>query len=359
MENTMNLEQKQAFQELEQNGCFAVKACESLYDLDNNSNYTRLNVTPEQQMQISVLLQNAPTALASGMLASAYTVEFPKGLPHTLTALKQGGVGSMIKGADGRFVGTASFYEMSTQAAIMGAFSAMSVATGQYFMTQINSELKMINSKMDDILSFLYGDKKAELLAETNFVKYAYENFSSIMMHDVQKVATVGNLQSAKKVAMQDIEFYMGDLDVKVASRTKTFSELEKIVSDCLQIQSSLELSKQLYIMSSLLEMQYAQNTDNTFVAYLENEMTSYIDKCDKRTLTIFSNLKGQIDQYKPKPMEKVDKTSCDQLISGLIEELNNGEEAPVRKAIRKVLHASEKETKYLAKPDGTIYVQN
>ena len=57
--------------------------------------------------------------------------------------------------------------------------------------------------------------------------------------------------------------------------------------------------------------------------------------------------------------MEKVDKTSCDQLISGLIEELNNGEEAPVRKAIRKVLHASEKETKYLAKPDGTIYVQN
>ena len=156
MENTMNLEQKQAFQELEQNGCFAVKACESLYDLDNNSNYTRLNVTPEQQMQISVLLQNAPTALASGMLASAYTVEFPKGLPHTLTALKQGGVGSMIKGADGRFVGTASFYEMSTQAAIMGAFSAMSVATGQYFMTQINSKLKMINSKMDDILNFLY-----------------------------------------------------------------------------------------------------------------------------------------------------------------------------------------------------------
>lgn len=41
------------------------------------------------------MLQQIPGMLASDAMAGAYTVKFPKGLPHTLTALHQGGVGSI------------------------------------------------------------------------------------------------------------------------------------------------------------------------------------------------------------------------------------------------------------------------
>lgn len=101
------------------------------------------------------------------------------------------------------------FYSMSTQAAIMGMFTAMSVASGQYFLSQINNEMRMMNMKLDEILEFLYGDKKAELMAEMSFIKYAYENYSSIMSHDQQRIATIVSLQEAKKVAMKDIEFIL------------------------------------------------------------------------------------------------------------------------------------------------------
>ena len=74
----------------------------------------------------------------------------------------------------------------------------MAFASGQYFITQVNSELQKINQNIDKILEFLYGDKKAELLSEVSFVKYAYENFSSIMAHDEQRVATIASLQNAK-----------------------------------------------------------------------------------------------------------------------------------------------------------------
>ncbi len=41
-------------------------------------------------MHISALVQQVPVAVDVGAMTQAYTVKFPQGLPHTLTALKQG-----------------------------------------------------------------------------------------------------------------------------------------------------------------------------------------------------------------------------------------------------------------------------
>ena len=152
----------QALELMRQSGYFDMEPCEKALDLEDAAKFTRLDIVPAQQMQISALMQSVPLAAAAGTLSNTYSVTFPEGLPHTLTKLKQGGWGSMLRGADGKIAGSASFYQMSAQAAMLGAFTAMSVATGQYFMAQIHRELKMISLKMDKILEFLYGEKKAE-----------------------------------------------------------------------------------------------------------------------------------------------------------------------------------------------------
>ena len=359
MEQEVNQNNRQAFELMQQSGYFDIAPCEKPLDLDDTSKFARLNIASVQQMQVSALMQSVPLAAAAGTLANAYTVSFPEGLPHTLTKLKQGGWGSMLRGADGKFAGTASFHQMSVQAAMLGAFTAMSVATGQYFMAQIHRELNMINLKMDKILEFLYGEKKAELMAEISFVKYAYQNFPSIMEYDAQRTATIASLQQAKKVAMKDIEFYLGDLDAKTAEEAKAYTQLEKLVSVSFQVRSSLELSMQLYVMSTLLEMQYAQNMDREYVSYLETEMTIYIEKCEKRILSSFSGLKARVDSYKAKPIEKIDKAPELQKIGALIDSLNGGEESSARKAIREILHAPEQQITYYVKQDGSLYVSN
>ncbi len=351
-----SLTESETYSMIEKNAAFDIAPAADNLDFENNMKFSKLPLNSGQKMQMSALLQQAPLAMSAEALANAYTVSFPEGLPHTLTALKQGGFGSMVR-VDGKFAGSASFYEMSAQAATLGAFTAMSVATGQYFMAQINSELKLINQKMDKILEFLYGDKKAELMSEISFVQYAYQNFASIMEHDVQRVATISSLQEAKKVAMKDIEFYLGDLDTKATEEAKGFNSLEILVQNAFQIRGSLELSIQLYIMSSLLEMQFAQNMDKSYLSYLETEMVTYIDKCDKRILSSFSSLKGRIDAYKAKPMEKIDKTPYEEKIGKLIDSLNGGEESDTRKTIREVLHAQTKKTQYFVKKDGNVFV--
>lgn len=55
-------------------------------------------------------------------------------------------------------------YLLAVQAIICGAFISMAIVSGQYFLSQINNELKMIKYNLDKILGFLYGDKKVNTI---------------------------------------------------------------------------------------------------------------------------------------------------------------------------------------------------
>lgn len=354
---SLALEDNTVLQMLETSGNFEIMSCDNLINFEDSNKYEKLKLNSAQKMHISAFAQNALPAVATGTIANAYRVEFPKGLPHTLTALNQGGVGSMIK-ENGKFVGSASFYSLSMQAAVLGTFTAMSVASGQYFLAQINSEMRMMNMKLDEILEFLYGDKKAELMAEMSFIKYAYENYSSIMFHEEQRIATLSSLQEAKKVAMKDIEFYINDLDTIVSSKTKDYAELESRTEKAFQIKECLELSQQLFVMSSMMEVYFAQNQDTEYLHSIEKDMLAYIDKCDKRMLGSFSALKGIISGYKTKPMEKIDKAVCEKRVGNLVDSLNSGEESEMRKVVRSTLHASTKKEEYYLNNAGEVYIK-
>ena len=176
---------------------------------------------------------------------------------------------------------------------------------------------------LDKILEFLYGDKKAELMAEISFVKYAYQNYNSIMSHEAQRTATIASIQKAKKVAMKDIEFYMNDLDS--AAKTKDNSELISTVNKAFQIKESLELSMQLYVFSNLLELYYSQNADSSYIKYVEADVSSYIDKCEKRMLSSFSVLDAFVRDYKGNLLKKIDTSEIEKEVGGLLDRLNNG----------------------------------
>lgn len=351
----------QAYQMMQSAADFEVSPCTVPLDFADKSRFTQLELSPAQKMQVSALVQQIPSALAANAVAQAYTISFPKGLPHTLTTLKQGGYGSMVRGADGKFLGSASFHEMTAQGAVMGAFSAMSVVTGQYFLTQINSELKMMNLKFDKILEFLYGEKKAELMAEVSFAMYAYQNYNSIMSHEAQQSATIISLQEAKKVAMKDIEFYMGDLKSTAEDEAKNFSELETLIAKAYQIRECLALSTQLYIMSSMLELYYAQNHDKPYLENLKQAASVYLTKCDKRMLSSFSVLKHRVDEYKASITEKLaklDVSAHEKKLAKLIDQLNNGEESEMHKTLRAALSAANQKAEYYLTCDGKMYTR-
>lgn len=346
-------EQETSLKEVQSNGNFEIKPIEK--KIDFSKGYTQLEMNTEQKKHVSALIQNIPSLIAVNTLAETYIVKFPDGLQHTLMSLGQGGFSSTYI-ESGKIAGTASLYSTATQAAVLGAFTTMSIVSGQYFLSQINSELRVMKLNIDKILEFLYGEKKAELMSEVSFVKYAYQNYGSIMGCNPQRIATISSLQNARKVAMKDIEFYVSDLDSIVNG--KDGSDVGTLTEKAMQIKESLELSMQLYGMSSVLEIYYAQNHESSYIKYIDSEITSYIDKCEKRMLSIFSILKNRISEYKGSLLKKIDKTAYERTVVELIESLNSGEESLLRKSFRESLWAASRTTEYYVDCDGEIYLK-
>ena len=179
------------------------------------------------------------------------------------------------------------------------------------------------------------------------------------MKHEQQRLATLISLQSAKKVAMKDIEFYLNDLDFTVKESTKNYDELEQLMNKAFQICDSLELSRQLHIMSGLMEAYYAQNMDEDYIHYLEEEMKVFVDKCDKRILVSLSHLRARISDYKKPSLKKIDKTINENKISDIIDSLNNGKESALCKTIHAALHAPEQTKEIYIQKNGVIYLKN
>lgn len=341
---------------LQEIGALKVTPC-STADFENNG-FQKLNLDQSQKSQMNFLFSQMANLSASNTLAQAYIVEFPEGVPHKLMKLHRGGYTASVMGEKG-IVAQAAFHPLEYEAVIMNAFSVMSIATGQYFLCEINKEFNMINQKIDKIVDFLYGDKKAELMAEVSFVQYAYKNYSSMMSHEAQRVATIASLQESRKIAMKDIEFYLRDLDSKVNTVSKSYSEFEALSNEAFQIRDSLDLAMQLYVMSSVMEVYFAQNNDRHYLDALKDDMLYFINKCDKRILSNFSSLRGRIGNFKPNLISKFDTDPLDHKFEELIDSLSVGEYSPMQKTVNTALSGSLQANKYYLSQDGEIWIKN
>lgn len=333
---------------------FEVESCDKIVDISQRREYKKLNLSANQKIQINGLMQQMPTLAVTNTMSNAYILHFPEGISGSLMHYKNGGYGVAIQGTDGKIVAHASLEKMQTQTAIMQGFNVMAIASGQYFLSEINHELKELSKTIDKILKFLYSDKKAELIAEVSFTKYAYENYHSIMSCDEQKMATIGSLQSARKVAMKDIEFYMSDLN----DTTTDTSDLPTSVEKAFQIKSCLELSMQLHVMSSLLEIYYSQNFDKNYTEWIENNVVEYLAKCENRMLSCFSKLSASIHDYKNSPLKKINKEELAEKVNKVIDSLGTGKESDMRKQFRSTLHSMDKEMKYYIDQDANVYLK-
>lgn len=336
-------------------GGIDILPCERSIDSSDTKRFTKLELTAGQKMQINALLGELPSLAAGATLAKTYVASFPDGLPHTLMQLRQGGVSSYYQ-VDGKFAGTASLYSTSAQAACLGAFTAMSIASGQYFLAKINSKLNVMQLSLDKILEFLYGDKHAELLSEINFARFAYQNYGSIMEHDQQRMATIAGLQNGRKLAIKDVEFYLSDLTSKVTAKKGT--DILATVTTAIQIKERLDLSIQLYVMSNLLEVFYSENYDQRFLQYIEDDTAAYITKCDKRMLTNFSMLQQSLVGYKDRGFRKSDKDPFEKQVSEIVEALNTSENSPIQELLHTALRAPEQKAEYYFSDTGDVYLK-
>ncbi len=321
----------------------------------NSNGAKKLVLNAEQKMKISNFMSQLPSVMSSTAMANAYIVKFPEGLPHVLGKLKSGGYFGAIPGEDGKFVGQAALFPMQAQAATLAVFSAMSIATGQYFLTLINKELNLINKKMDEILNFLYGSKKSELIAEVVFVQDALKNYCSIMQSDPHRIATIAGLQSARKTAMEDIEFYLHTIFEFADLDEKDWRKFEEIREKASASKSNLEISLQLYAMASVCEVYFSENFDEEYVSYVREAAANYILRCEKSLGVCYGKLAGKAAYVNGK-LE--DKKRIRSELEEIAVKYSSSEKSQLQKAVTEILDSVTKPTEYYLTKSGEVYVK-
>lgn len=353
--NTFNTEQKM---NIEKAGGFHVEPVSST--MKENDDYTHLKMKPEVRMQMSSLIHELIPAAQRAAQGQTYRVVFPEGLPQTLMKLtRQPGYSSTLVGVDGKFAGTASLIPVETVWTVQNAFTAMSIVTSQYYLNEISSQMELMNRKLDQILEFLYGDKKAELLANQTFVRYAAENYPSIMNSLPQREATLSSLQQARIIAMNDIEFYLNDLSAVTGKTSVNFGDYKNWARKAVQIYENLMLSQQLFAMSYLMEVYYSQNMDSSYLDYIDREADEYLRKCEKRVLIDLSSFKGKVSGFKAiNPFEKPDTRSIIKMIDQICEQSSSSDKHSPKNILRLALSNLQGGSEYLIDSNGEVYLR-
>lgn len=347
------------FINLSKAGDFEIAPVQPPIDMSSRQDFKKLDTGEFDKMQLSAAVSQLPSLMAANAMSNSYFLEFPKGVQGTLMKLKRGGYSTTLVDENHHFTGTASLHQADGQALALGIFSVMAAVSGQYFLKEINNNFRMMKMELDKILEFLYGDKKAELLSEMSFVKYAYQNFSSIMAHDSQRLATIISLQEARKVAMKDIEFYTGDLDR--LSSYKGGQQLDEIIAKAFKAKDSLELSVQLCAVSNILEVYYAENYDANYIQYVENDLETYLDKLEKHLLGSFAAIGQMIQARSAKGLMKkpVDDSTKDEVVQTVEVLKNGGGDIPfMRSTFHDALAAPMKKQTFCVSNDGSLYLK-
>ena len=341
---------------------FSIKPCDTVIDFEQSSAYRKIPLSDKQRTQIRNLLPYLPEVGATNMLHQAWIVRYPKGYSvSNLMAYGKGGFGTPLMGEKG-IEAHAAMYQAATQAAALGIFTALSAATGQYYLSRIDNQLLAINGKIDDVLNFLYGENRAELLAEVRFVKRIHDNYASIMMSDYQRLASITGLQNAQKIAVKDLEFYLGDLNrISNKSASSDFRHLCKAEEEAWNALRCIELALQLCVLGCILEMFLSENYDLSYVEYLKNEMISHINRCESTVLTSFSSIESRIKNYGPKPFENVEAREKEKYVKYIKNALipyNSEQDSPIRKMLEEVLKSAKSDETYYMSNTGNVYLK-
>ena len=264
-------------------GALEVRPNDKIISIEDNPKYRKLDLSSAQKARLTDLAGKLPMMMSATSKVSAagsfagsdlYVMVLPKGMRNMVMRFKDGtGYGNTLFNSNGQFamqnplqrVDISS--QLISQAVVSTAFAAMAVATSQYYLTEINNKLDRISMAMDKILEFLYGEKKAELMAEVNFAKYAMNNYSAIMEQDCQRIA----------------------------------DPLNDRVNKSVQIEESLSLALQLCVMCTILEINYSQNFNKSYLKYVEDDASFYIDKCEKTMIGLFNKLQAFVVNDKSK----------------------------------------------------------
>lgn len=202
---------------------FDTKEWKRLENLNTSKNLAVFQQLPNVLKQVS----------DSQKYEGAYKVVFDKGLGQLQKSANNVNLvrGNIVEyGTNNKVLGQAEWQHISPSQVmgisniILSVYNVCSVATNQYFLSQINTSLKSLLENINEIQNFLEADKRSLAEANTEFITEVYSNLEYYMTSSLYTQATLTNIQSIRIKSLADVKFYhsqIKDLRSKMSDKDK------------------------------------------------------------------------------------------------------------------------------------------
>ena len=178
------------------------------------------------------------------------------------------------------------------------------------------------------------------------------------MRHPEQCAATIVNLQNAQKIAMKDIEFYINDLNGKSKEKPKSYEAFCNIADEAIKIKDCLMLAIQLYATTGLMEANFSQNSDGSYLKYLKDTLCYYVKKTESGILSCFSSLRTNNSNYKPNAVTKFDTSPLDKRLGAIEDSFNSGDQSQLYKTVERTLNLMNSAKEIYITSNGDAYLK-
>ena len=262
---------------------------ESSDEIDKE-NYIKLDKNSFDQF--NMMLQNFPQmafdAYKSHKYKGAYRVIFDKGLGELQRVADSPGFfrGALVApGTNNKIVGGAILQPLTmstTEQALslsLGLFNVASMVTGQYFLANINSELKDLNTKVSEILQYMEEDKKSKSIAEQNALRSYLSRIPYLERNEIYRQSVLTSVIDIKKNAEARIINLRKQLDTLVHSfdSKDSFEKIRKNFNTIYDQLVGYLFSVISYELSCFLEVKLSGCKDNDFYSLVLEEVDQVV----------------------------------------------------------------------------------
>lgn len=298
-----------------ENNIELMKEIESLgikVDPNPNSNM-KINLEKDNFQKVALeyfamfdsIMKTIPTILSNEATKDTYKVIFDKGLGTLQRASsKHPGLyrANVVEfGSNNAIKGQALLKPLDKSFQLVSStFAIMSVITGQYYLNNINRELKDVNKKLDGIKSFLVNDKKSTLLSEGEFLKNVQESLEFILNDDIYRSSTLTNIQNITISSLAKVTFYSSQIEQLKFDEKK--AKIEEIFQDIYELESLIAnylYSTQVFSLAIFLETILSKNTDEKYLEYMEKRIEEVKIKYKNNLQNWVKNWKNSLNKTK------------------------------------------------------------
>ena len=235
------------------------------------------------------IAQKAAAKSAEKVLDGAYNVVIRDGMHLGKSANNKDAFRGMLFSNDGNALkGQADLLKIDGKSILVspqiisGVFNAMSFATGQYYMSEINKNLKSISTGIDEIQDFLKTDKACAIKADYITLSRICRDMNFIMENDYERKAVSSDLKRINNNAIANIEFFkiMTESAINRLYKDSKVEEFQKVVKKLEEYYPQYWCSVFNYILSEALnailsEMDSSKYLTGRYID-LNNEIMNY-----------------------------------------------------------------------------------